>query len=77
LDGKLYLFNVNAYPKWSSDQANYISAANDRWLGWFPTEGKWNTDAYGIKAGVCIGSSTVDQCCSCDVALGYGCPLDV
>ncbi|KAJ1459365.1 hypothetical protein M885DRAFT_495609 [Pelagophyceae sp. CCMP2097] len=79
-DGKLYLFNVNAYTKWSSDQAGYIAAANARWLDWFPTTataGKWNTDAYGIKAGVCIGSSLVDSCCSCDAALGYGCPLDV
>ena len=73
--GALYLFNANAQPAWAPEAD--IAAADARWAEWFGDgPAPVNTDAYAMRKGECVASAA-GNCCSCDAALGYDCPLSL
>lgn len=73
VDDALYVFNANALPAFSPETD--IAAADARWAEWFGDgPHPYNTDAWPMRKGECVDSD-VGNCCSCDAALGYDCPL--
>lgn len=74
VDDALYLFNTDAFSRWSPEVD--VASADARWDAWFgDDEYVVNTDARAVLDGVCLDSQ-VGICCSCDEALGYECPAD-